>query len=166
MVRYFPRSHSSIPPHHRFLSPFLSSAYKSLFPQLLSFLIYTKRPGVPRPQHSQGLPSPNVASLLTPHCPLSTLFSTVSVLFSLFHPQEFPVTPPESMACALFAENTGGGHPLSRRSDASCASRMGLRDVPTFLGTRHSPLVTRHFPIPPCTIPKRAGIEMSLEEVT
>src|SRR5256885_17145499 len=40
-----PRATSPPSPHHRFLSRLLSSTYKSLFPQLLSFLIYTKPPG-------------------------------------------------------------------------------------------------------------------------
>src|SRR2546421_4892227 len=40
-----PRATSPPSPHHRFLSPLFSSTYKSLFPQLLSFVIYTKPPG-------------------------------------------------------------------------------------------------------------------------
>src|SRR2546423_6848685 len=47
-----PRATSPPSPHHRFLSQLFSSTYKSLFPQLLSFLIYTKHPGVGFPQRS------------------------------------------------------------------------------------------------------------------
>src|SRR5947209_18701078 len=41
---HLPRATSPPSPHDRFLSRLLSSTYKSLFPQLLSFLIYTKPP--------------------------------------------------------------------------------------------------------------------------
>src|SRR2546423_15488341 len=42
---YSPGASSSPSRHHRFLSRLFSSTYKSLFAQLLSFLIYTKPPG-------------------------------------------------------------------------------------------------------------------------
>src|SRR4051812_27605394 len=42
---YLPGASSSPSRHHRFLSQLFSSTYKSLFPQLLSFLICTKPPG-------------------------------------------------------------------------------------------------------------------------
>jgi hypothetical protein len=61
-------------PHHRFLSPSFSSTYKSLFPQLLSFLIYTKPPGVPTPCRAR-------ASRRRVHFQLSTVLSAICRLF-------------------------------------------------------------------------------------
>ena len=45
----FSTTYKSLPKHHRFLSPVFSSTYKTLFPQILSFHIYTNPPGVTPP---------------------------------------------------------------------------------------------------------------------
>jgi hypothetical protein len=90
---------------HRFLIPLFSGSYNSLFPQPLSFHIYTKPPG-----RVGGISvrlftsrrSPVTSHVLSFAC---SLF--VVSLLSFRH--SFPLF---SRACSLFCENTrGGGYP-------------------------------------------------------
>ena len=59
----FSRTYESLFAAHRSASPAFSCSYKSLFPQLLSFHIYTKPPGVAHP--IPAVVSRAIVSLLT-----------------------------------------------------------------------------------------------------
>src|ERR1051326_341821 len=63
------------PSHLNSLTLLISSVYKSLFSQLLSFLIYTNRPGAPPPSHLAHL-EPTRSG----HC-ASFVFSTLRTLW-------------------------------------------------------------------------------------
>jgi hypothetical protein len=84
--------------HHRFLSRFFSSTYKSLFPQLLSFLIYTKPQGYPPP-------------IPTIHCPLPTVHSPSSIFIPIpFISLQIPL--PATPFFSHLYKSPGGGVPL------------------------------------------------------
>ena len=55
-VSLFPATSKSLIRNHRFACSLFSADYKSLFPQLLCFVIYTKRRGVPSSERCSGTP--------------------------------------------------------------------------------------------------------------
>ena len=59
----FSRTYESLFAAHRSASPAFSYSYKSLFPQLLSFQIYTKPPGV---THHYSLPTAISRAIVSP----------------------------------------------------------------------------------------------------
>ena len=52
----FPSTSKSLIRNHRFACSLFSADYKTLFPQLLCFVIYTKRRGVPSSERCSGTP--------------------------------------------------------------------------------------------------------------
>jgi hypothetical protein len=131
------RSHFLTLPHHRFLSPFFPSTYKSLFPQLLSFLIYTKPRGVAYPP---AAPEPCVGGSIFRFPPCFQLLA--DSLSQLQNSTGF-----FSSKCKLFLQNTGGGS-LFRLS--SFDSRFSSFDVQTF---RPSDVPTLDFTLSESSIP-------------
>jgi hypothetical protein len=84
--------------HHRFLSRSASSTYKSLFPQILCFLIDTK---------PQGWRTPLAFSA---DCPLSTAHYPLCFLVLVDSlPQLQNSTPAFSSGCGLFRKKCRGG---------------------------------------------------------
>ena len=106
-------------PHHRFLFPLFPLTYKSLFPQLLSFLIYTNPRGVAYP--------PTHFPFSRFHFLASSLFSAISRLFaSVAKVNVFPF----STIRTLFAKYRGWG--ASQRSNVPTCERSNALSILAF----------------------------------
>src|SRR2546423_1001424 len=124
-----PRATSPPSPHHRFLSRLFSSTYKSLFPQLLSFLIYTKPPGC------GGLPFQFFLRDLQ-DLPTFKTFQTISCVFmhfqTLWRKQKTQVVCNQQNPNS-FCKTPGVGVPRNaqtwqgRRSDEGNRSQSAIR---------------------------------------